>query len=72
MAGFDKPESDLRLPFVFVPNGPPDPVDWRARHPGWTSMPARLILPAPSRRHDADVMVVRDTVAGTRSSGATP
>jgi hypothetical protein len=72
MAGFDKPESDLRLPFVFVPNGAPDPVDWRARHPGWTSMPARLILPAPSRRHDADVMVVRDTVAGTRSSGATP
>ena len=72
MASFDKSESGLRLPFVFVPNGAPDPVDWRARHPGWTTIPARLILPAPSRRRYADVLVVRDTVPGNQSGRATP
>lgn len=35
MPTFDKPDADLSVPFVFVPNGAPDPVEWRARHPGW-------------------------------------
>jgi hypothetical protein len=45
MPTFDKPDADLSVPFVFVPNGAPDPVEWRARHPGWVAMPAKLFLP---------------------------
>ena len=34
---------DLVLPFIYVPYGAPDPVGWKARHPGWFSIPATFI-----------------------------
>ena len=41
MAGDDGDGPDeLRVPFVFVPTGAPDPVEWMARHPGWVRFPA--------------------------------
>jgi hypothetical protein len=36
----------LRLPFVFVPDGAPTPLEWMAAHPGFVTVPARF-LPRP-------------------------
>jgi hypothetical protein len=36
----------LRLPFAFVPDGAPPPLDWMAAHPGFVTLPARF-LPRP-------------------------
>jgi hypothetical protein len=36
----------LRLPFVFVPDGAPLPLEWMAAHPGFVTLPARF-LPRP-------------------------
>ena len=39
---------ELRVPFVFVPDGAPDPVEWMAEHPGWVRFPATLVPHEPS------------------------
>jgi len=65
MAGSDESSTVLRLPFVFVPHGAPGPEEWRARHPGWISIPATLILPAGSKRQPPNVVPVRDMVPAT-------
>jgi hypothetical protein len=36
----------LRLPFVFVPDGAPPPLEWMAAHPGFVALAARF-LPRP-------------------------
>ena len=31
---------DLESPFLFVPHGVPEAVEWMRRHPGWVKFPA--------------------------------
>ncbi len=41
---FDRPgPDDLVTPFLFVPHGSPDPVEWKRAHPGWASFPATFV-----------------------------
>ena len=45
---------DLRLPFLFVPRGVPEPPEvaaFKARHPGWFSIPATFV---PRAEPDSD------------------
>ena len=48
---------DLRLPFLFVPHGVPEPpgvAAFKARYPGWFSIPATFVPRAePGRGDDA-------------------
>jgi len=39
---FDSPDL-LRVPFIFVPHGAPEPREWLARHPGAIKIAARLV-----------------------------
>jgi len=50
MTAPEDPSNVLRLPFVFVPNGAPAPVEWRKRHPDWISIPAVLRIGKAGRR----------------------
>lgn len=51
MAEHDEDGShELRVPFVFVPDGEPDPVEWMNAHPGWLRIPA-TVRPDPSPDH---------------------
>lgn len=34
---------DLHTPFIFVPHGDPEPVEWMAAHPGWVKFPAIMV-----------------------------
>ena len=38
----------LRVPFVFVPDGAPPPLEWMAAHPGFVTFAARFV-PRPER-----------------------
>ncbi|MCW3474313.1 AHH domain-containing protein [Limobrevibacterium gyesilva] len=38
----------LDTPFLFVPHGAPEPIEWMARHPGWVKFPA-VMVPRGSR-----------------------
>lgn len=40
---------DLELPFIFVPDNAPEPVEWMAQHPGWVRIPATRV-PHPKAR----------------------
>ncbi len=33
----------LAIPFLFVPHGDPEPVEWMTRHPGWVKIPATTV-----------------------------
>lgn len=72
MTTFDEPDVDLSLPFVFVPNGAPDPVEWRARHPGWVAIPAKMFLPARAPGGAAETIPVRDLVPTARGTPSSP
>ena len=50
---FDRPGfHDLVTPFIFVPHGAPDPVEWKKANPGWVSFPATFIPHTqPGRRY---------------------
>ncbi len=45
---------DLAVAFVFVPRGAPDPVDWKAQHPGWVSLPATFTAHRSAAANSAD------------------
>ena len=34
---------DFAVPFVFVPHGGPEPLEWMAAHPGWVKIPATFV-----------------------------
>jgi hypothetical protein len=34
---------ELKLPFIFVPHGEPEPTDWLARHPDYIKLPATFV-----------------------------
>lgn len=34
---------DLQTPFLFVPHGAPEPVEWMRKHPGWVKFPATFV-----------------------------
>ncbi len=48
----DGPDT-LRVPFIFVKHGDPEPREWMARHPGWVKIPA-VMIPRRSRHHPAN------------------
>ena len=39
---------DLESPFLFVPHGAPEPVEWMRKHPGWVKFPATFVPRAPA------------------------
>ena len=39
---------DLQTPFLFVPHGAPEPVEWMRKHPGWVKFPATFVPRAPA------------------------
>ena len=39
---------DLQTPFLFVPHGAPEPVEWMRKHPGWVKFPATFVPHAPA------------------------
>lgn len=40
--------NDLATPFIFVPHGEPEPLEWMDAHPGWVKFPAVMVpRPAP-------------------------
>lgn len=41
---------DLETPFIFVPHGDPEPVEWMARHPGYVKIPATFVPHPPAPR----------------------
>ena len=47
MQEWDDQPGDLRVPFIFVPHGAPDPVEWKAAHPGWVRFPATFVPRKP-------------------------
>jgi hypothetical protein len=34
---------ELKLPFIFVPHGEPEPTEWLARHPDYIKLPATFV-----------------------------
>jgi hypothetical protein len=34
---------ELKLPFIFVPHGAPEPVEWLGKHPDWIKLPATVV-----------------------------
>ena len=49
---------DLRIPFLFVPHGVPEPPEvaaFKARYPGWFSIPATFVPRAEPDRDDDTV-----------------
>jgi hypothetical protein len=34
---------ELRVPFIFVPHGHPEPKEWMERYPGWVKFPAVMV-----------------------------
>ncbi len=51
--GFD-PLHDLRTPFIFVPHGDPEPLEWMAAHPGWVKFPATMVVRSARQPDGAD------------------
>ena len=44
MADHDMPgHNELRLPFLFVPEGEEPSPEWLAEHPGWVKVPAHFV-----------------------------
>ena len=43
MPGDGERPDELRVPFIFVPHGHPEPKEWMARHPGWVKFPAVMV-----------------------------
>jgi hypothetical protein len=43
---------EIKLPFIFVPHGAPEPTEWLRNHTGWTKLPATL---EPNSRGDRQV-----------------
>src|SRR5271167_5056518 len=34
---------ELKLPFIFVPHGAPEPFEWLENHPDWIKLPATFV-----------------------------
>src|SRR5208282_5159071 len=51
---------ELKLPFIFVPHGAPEPTEWLASHPDYIKLPATFV---PRARRDG---------RADRSSGSPP
>jgi len=34
---------ELKLPFIFVPHGAPEPIEWLSRHPDYIKLPATFV-----------------------------
>ncbi len=43
----------LRVPFIFVRHGDPEPLEWMAQHPDWVKIPT-VMIPRRSRHHPAN------------------
>ena len=39
---------DLQAPFLFVPHGAPEPMEWMRRHPVWVKFPAPFVPRVPA------------------------
>ena len=34
---------ELKLPFIFVPHGEPEPTEWLSSHPNYIKLPATMV-----------------------------
>src|ERR1700733_11941188 len=41
---------EIRLPFIYVPHGEPEPTEWLERHPDCIKMPATFVPRADGNR----------------------
>jgi hypothetical protein len=53
---FDEPPhafDEIKLPFIFVPHGAPEPTEWLERHRDYIKLPATFVPHARSDRRSA-------------------
>ncbi len=63
---------DLRMSFIFVPHGEPEPLEWMAEHPGWVKFPAVMVPRSRAEPPEAPIPARRDVSSPRRFPGGSP
>ncbi len=60
---------ELRLPFIFVPHGEPEPTEWLSRHRDYIKLPATFVPRGGGDRHADRVAGVHPLPPGSSTGG---
>jgi len=60
---------ELKLPFIFVPHGAPEPTEWLANHRDWIKLPATFVPRGRSSRQTGWEVPVHPLAQGSSTDG---